>query len=200
MKRRIDSLLQSGRNEEAINLAKEANLVCRGAAFVAWDDAEKVAVAQDEIYQPSLQILSERSAVPASIMSDLPEIPEPTSRLCSSEFFVRQVFRWNETKGLVKELNRAIRSAFGGSNGRKLARVVLDWAKQANSEQVRDAVKLVLRECQRNPDAEHLRKVLSAFFLALPERWRSEATSVFATLTHQPKSSERAWRSFLRLG
>ena len=53
MKRRIDSLLQRGENSEAIALAEKANLVCRGAAFVAWDDAEKVAIAQDEVYQPS---------------------------------------------------------------------------------------------------------------------------------------------------
>ncbi len=53
MKHRIDSLLQGGKNREAIALAEKANLVCRGAAFVAWDDAEKVAIAQDEVYQPS---------------------------------------------------------------------------------------------------------------------------------------------------
>ena len=54
MKHRIDSLLQDGKDSEAVALAEKANLVCRGAAFVAWDDAEKVAIAQDEVYQPSL--------------------------------------------------------------------------------------------------------------------------------------------------
>ena len=54
MKHRIDSLLQRGKNSEAIALAEKANLICRGAAFVAWDDAEKVAIAEDEVYQPSL--------------------------------------------------------------------------------------------------------------------------------------------------
>ena len=132
--------------------------------------------------------------------SDLPEIPEPAPPPCSSGLFVRQIFRPKETKGLVKQLNTAIRSAFGGSNARKLARIVLDWAKEANSEQVRDALKLVLRECQRNRDAEHVRKVLSAFFLALPERWRSEAASVFVAVAPQSKPRERWWRSFLRLG
>ena len=54
MKHRIESLLQAGKDREAIALAEKANLVCRGAAFIAWDDAEKVAIAQDEVYQPSL--------------------------------------------------------------------------------------------------------------------------------------------------
>ena len=53
MKRRLDSLLQGGNDREAVALAEKANLICRGAAFVAWDDAEKVAIAQDEVYQPS---------------------------------------------------------------------------------------------------------------------------------------------------
>lgn len=41
--------LQDGKDREAIALAKKVNLVCRGAAFVAWDDAEKVAITQDEV-------------------------------------------------------------------------------------------------------------------------------------------------------
>ena len=53
MKRRLDSLLQGGNDREAVAFAEKANLICRGAAFVAWDDAEKVAIAQDEVYQPS---------------------------------------------------------------------------------------------------------------------------------------------------
>ena len=55
MKHRIESLLQAGKDREAIALAEKANLVCPGAAFIAWDDAEQVAIAEDEIYQPSLQ-------------------------------------------------------------------------------------------------------------------------------------------------
>ena len=54
MKHRIESLLQAGKDREAIALAEKANLVCRGAAFIAWDDAEQVAIAEDEVYQPSL--------------------------------------------------------------------------------------------------------------------------------------------------
>jgi hypothetical protein len=58
MKRRIESLLLGGKVKEAIALAEKANLVCRGAAFIAWDDAEQVAIAQDEVYQPSLEVPS----------------------------------------------------------------------------------------------------------------------------------------------
>ena len=61
MKHRIDSLLQDRKNEQAIEHAKEANPVCRGAAFVAWDEAEKVAAAQDEVHQPSLQFMPTKS-------------------------------------------------------------------------------------------------------------------------------------------
>jgi hypothetical protein len=58
MKRRIESLLQGGKTKEAIALAEKANLVCRGATFIAFDDTEEVAIAQDAVYQPSLDVPS----------------------------------------------------------------------------------------------------------------------------------------------
>jgi hypothetical protein len=57
---RIRHLDASKRKDEALALAKEFNLLSRGAAFIAWDDAEKVPVAQTEIVQPALHV-SERS-------------------------------------------------------------------------------------------------------------------------------------------
>ena len=49
---RLDFLIRQGRNREAIALAKQANLICSGTAFIAWDDLEKVAISQKEIQQP----------------------------------------------------------------------------------------------------------------------------------------------------
>jgi Ca-activated chloride channel family protein len=57
---RIRHLDASKRQDEALALAKEFNLLSRGAAFIAWDDSEKVPVAQTEIVQPALHV-SERS-------------------------------------------------------------------------------------------------------------------------------------------
>src|SRR5205085_9741232 len=55
-KQRIEHLLASDQSEAGISLAKQHNLVCRGAAFVAWDEQEKVAIASPEriLYQPSV--------------------------------------------------------------------------------------------------------------------------------------------------
>ena len=50
---RIATLLADEKSSEAIALAKAHNILCEGAAFIAWDESEKVAVAQKEIYQPS---------------------------------------------------------------------------------------------------------------------------------------------------
>ena len=199
MRHRIDSLLQDRRSEQAIELAKEANLVCRGAAFVAWDEAENVAVAQDEVYQPSLQFMRAKSIVFASICEgDVPELSEPVPPPCSAQPRLRETFSSRETKGLIKQLRRTIQSAFGRADARKLVSIALDWAKHTDLQQVWQALWIVLKECRRNADAAYLRKVLSAFFLALPERWRSEAASVFAKLERQPEPNERSWRSFLR--
>jgi hypothetical protein len=54
--RRIRHLRDTGRVPEAIQHAIAHNLTCRGASFVAWDEAEKVPVAMREVYQPSLRI------------------------------------------------------------------------------------------------------------------------------------------------
>jgi Ca-activated chloride channel family protein len=51
---RIAVLLAEGRPAEAVMLAKKRNLICDGAIFVAWDEAEKVTVAKHEVVQPAL--------------------------------------------------------------------------------------------------------------------------------------------------
>jgi Ca-activated chloride channel family protein len=46
--------LERREDQGALALAKEFNLLCKTAAFVAWDEAEKVAIAKREIEQPSM--------------------------------------------------------------------------------------------------------------------------------------------------
>lgn len=53
---RIAALLRAGDSVAAIALAKASNILCEGAAFVAWDEAEQVQIAGKEIYQPSFEI------------------------------------------------------------------------------------------------------------------------------------------------
>ena len=40
---------------KALKLAKQHNVLCKGAAFVAWDEAERVEIADETIYQPSME-------------------------------------------------------------------------------------------------------------------------------------------------
>jgi|GEM_PF-1106002 len=54
VRERITALLASDHPGDAIALAKEHNLLCKGAAFVAWDEAEQVPVAREEVIQPSM--------------------------------------------------------------------------------------------------------------------------------------------------
>jgi hypothetical protein len=53
---RIQCLIDQHRTEDAISLAKQHNILCEGAAFVAWDEAEQVAIARREVYQPALML------------------------------------------------------------------------------------------------------------------------------------------------
>ena len=53
-KRRIEFHLAKGETQEAITLAKANNIVCEGAAFIAWDEAQRVQVSGREVYQPAI--------------------------------------------------------------------------------------------------------------------------------------------------
>ncbi|PWU17708.1 MAG: hypothetical protein C5B50_10850 [Verrucomicrobia bacterium] len=53
-KSRIARLMAEGKDKQAIALSTESNLICRLTAFIAWDQAEKVAVATHELMQPSM--------------------------------------------------------------------------------------------------------------------------------------------------
>ena len=55
---RIRSLDASDREDAALVVAKEFNLLSSDAAFIAWDEAEQVPVAQSEIIQPALEVES----------------------------------------------------------------------------------------------------------------------------------------------
>jgi Ca-activated chloride channel family protein len=54
-RQRIAALLAAGQKQKAITLAKAHNLICEGAAFIAWDEQEQVAIAKDELVQPALR-------------------------------------------------------------------------------------------------------------------------------------------------
>src|SRR5262249_15027452 len=54
-KRRIEFHLAKGETQQAIALAKASNIVCEGAAFIAWDEVEKVPVSGREVYQPAME-------------------------------------------------------------------------------------------------------------------------------------------------
>ena len=53
---KIRSLDAADCEDEALVLAKEFNLLSRDAAYIAWDEAEQVPVAQTEIVQPALEV------------------------------------------------------------------------------------------------------------------------------------------------
>ncbi|MBV8226689.1 MAG: hypothetical protein JO232_16035, partial [Verrucomicrobia bacterium] len=213
MKRRIESLAQGGKIKEAIALAEKANLVCRGAAFVAWDEAEEVAIAQDEVYQPSLDIPSGVARrmhcapavafMPATEAADfLPaakaSLPErrPSSfnskvrewwdailAAPSDQERVSDTVNQEEPKRFTEQLNSVIESVFCPDDAKKLTSIVAEWAEQIGDKRVKDTLRPLLRKCERDADTRSLRKVLSNFFLALPDPWRTRASSVLSALT-----------------
>lgn len=54
---KIDALLAANNSDEAIRLAKKHNILCRGVSFIAWDEEERVDVANQTLYQPSMEVV-----------------------------------------------------------------------------------------------------------------------------------------------
>jgi Ca-activated chloride channel family protein len=69
IKARIRELQRSGTSEDqaaALALACRHNVLCKGAAFLAWDEAEKAAVARRRLYQPAQEVALCAGPVPCS--------------------------------------------------------------------------------------------------------------------------------------
>ncbi len=67
VRERIATLEAAGEDAPALELAKAHNVLCKSAAFIAWDEAEKVQVATHDLYQPSMdQHVVVACAMPAS--------------------------------------------------------------------------------------------------------------------------------------
>jgi hypothetical protein len=100
----------------------------------------------------------------------------------SDEEPVNDIVDQEEPKRLTEQLNRVIESVFCPDNAKKLTSIVLDWAKHIDDKHVKDTLRPLLRKCDRDGNARYLRKMLSNFFLALPDPWRTRASSILSGL------------------
>jgi hypothetical protein len=101
----------------------------------------------------------------------------------SDEEPVSDIVDQEESKPLTEQLNRVIESVFSPDDAKKLTSIVLDWAKHIDDKHAEEELRPLLRKCDRVGDARFLRKVLSNFFLALPDPWRTRASSTLSPLT-----------------
>ena len=94
---------------------------------------------------------------------------QETPKRYFDEDLVNDIVDLDELGRLAEQLKRTIETVFCASDARKLADIMHEWAKHADEKQVREALRALLHECEREPGGAHLRKVLSDFFLALPD-------------------------------
>lgn len=187
-KARINALLGKGENASAIALAKAANILCHGAAFIAWDEAENVAVARDEVYQPSVKLAgSELScATPRGKTREVHFFESRVTeyqrksfvRECADEDLVSELADIGKTKSLLKQLCKQIKSAFGKKEASLLADLLEEWAQPDGSN---ETLRGLLRDCETAGNPEELRHIISAFLLALPSPWDARATVILTT-------------------
>jgi Ca-activated chloride channel family protein len=130
-KDRIQRLLEEGKASEAVTLAIANNIICKGAAFVAWDEQEKVAVAQEELYQPSIWNLTLGSCD----VRDVSPLAEPAAHV--GKFLARMgscAFLGSPAEGLVLK-------ALFGESGKRLFEGLERWAAAGDTARRHAALK-----------------------------------------------------------
>jgi Ca-activated chloride channel family protein len=111
-KRRIEFHLAKGETQQAIALAKASNIVCEGAAFIAWDETEKVPVSGREVYQPAMVGAGMGFMARAAFSTRMAPAPAAGDLLC--ELDTGEVMRASEIprklakESLLKRLRRGI--------------------------------------------------------------------------------------------
>jgi hypothetical protein len=144
----------------AVPLAKEFNLICQGTAFVAWDEVEHVAVANQRVYQPSLD--------PAS-WECFARHPRLMRAICLNDVEVRDVFHMHhqESEDLFQSetpLPRPVwarHSLFSSPGGDQIVELLTDWLKSLAAirrlwaeRRLKKLINAVEREFQQDPAAQ----------------------------------------------
>jgi Ca-activated chloride channel family protein len=193
-KRRIEHLLANGERDAAIELARKYNLICEGAAFVAWDEAEKVLVSaeDDETYQPSLepkyverfaQADLERGVqtlyraqhethfsdcLDASFFSELTDFAAP-DRIAES---VTDAAAFST----LEKWRNAIRSILFSSEGRALIDLLCEWAWEEPAEAPRRLLELESLRATLEKAATKPGDLLQVLERWIESNWKDHAT------------------------
>lgn len=155
-KARIQRKLAEGKDQEAIQLSVTSNLLCRLTAFVAWDEAEKVIVAQHAIVQPSME-LADTCCIPAMPLAtgamELRAPPcasfdAPLQRRSFSAPSLLNRFFGKRLHGSVSELHKACRR-LGGDQWKGPFNAIAKWVEQAPSDAARRKAKPLKRLVQK---------------------------------------------------
>ena len=155
-KERLVALVAQNDKSAAIALSKETNLLCPLTAFVAWDDAEKVTVANHRLVQPPLAPLCSpmprmrvafsacRSSVAEdevsySLVSPLGEtLPSPLVKIR------------NQTTYRIHDFMRAIGEAIEHPEYANLFHELNDWIEQTEDLAKLNAIVQILDVCEHD--------------------------------------------------
>jgi Ca-activated chloride channel family protein len=193
-KRRIEFHLAKGETQEAITLAKANNIVCEGAAFIAWDEAEKVPVSAREVYQPAIAPQMAMRFRAAGALNEITRggsaycdvAPSPRARMAKSGETlmdrVRRVFSGTadlrEASNWRNELEKDV--LFQTVTGRQLLDLLGDWLRSQPRDWEQNLEKLTLlrkqlRESSARPQSERLQIVRQWIMQSLIDQIRTNA-------------------------
>jgi Ca-activated chloride channel homolog len=213
-KRRIEFHLAKAEAQEAIALAKAYNIVCEGAAFIAWDEAQKVPVSGREVYQPAMapQMFRGSGIVAGAYASYA--LCELTDEAAEFRYSKKKAFSRISKESLIKRLRRGLMGepdaegdlvqyrqklardlVFQSIPGQQLLDLLADWIRshpKQTHENLRNLLMLQtkLQQASAKPLAERLEIVRQWILQTLADEIQNKALEKLRQIENelQPKA------------
>ncbi len=167
---RIQRLIAEGAEKNAIALSVRSNLICPLTAFIAWDESEKVTIANHELVQPVMELREAKFCMKAMPRAAAAAAPAGAGRRTmvggvTGEGLFRRIFRSATTDrhaqpgngndldelALKRELSDFCHR-IGVADWQTLIKAIFDWIAEANgAERMKRiaAVNELLREIRK---------------------------------------------------
>jgi hypothetical protein len=149
---RIQRLVAEGNETDAVALSVRSNLICPLTAFIAWDESEKVAIATQELVQPSMEVHDVqfgRCAFVGAWDADFAGLVERQAAQSVSRFSLlkKSTSQLSDTGALDElELRRKLSDLChksGVVDWQPLVKAIFDWVAEATGHERQERVKAV---------------------------------------------------------
>lgn len=181
-KQRIQRCIAETRNLDAVALSVESNLICPLTAFIAWDEVEKVAVANHTVVQPSMELHSPAIHYSVGDCFSLSRSRSPRARMIMADACCSAPPPQNP-EAVIEEMVKHLRSAGA-----------LPLTEPFTLDERRDAIKKLIQRicnaCELSELKKQLERIIRWVFAVEPDAIRRSNLVAELLLNLLPKAEQ----------